>query len=222
MIICSSPLLPPLPAGLCPCRRADAGARAGCRWELRSGGPVQTYGPDLERRCRSHLKPTAGSYRVDETYIRIKGEDRYLYRAVGKHGQTIDFLLTARRDANAAKRFLRKALKEPQNPHPRVINVDRNLGLPGRGQSPQRRWHIALPLSPAPVQVFEQRGGAGSPDRETESVAGQGLSVVPDAWRTLRGIEAVSMIRKGRARRVAKGDAVAQARFISKLFGLAA
>jgi len=78
---------------------------------------------------------------------------------VDKDGQTIDFLLTARRDANAAKRFLRKALKEPQNPHPRVINVDRNLGLPGRGQSTQRRWHIAPPLSPAPrgVLSYNQR-----------------------------------------------------------------
>lgn len=48
---------------------------------------------------------------MDETYIRIKGQDKYLYRAVDTHGQTIDFLLTARRDACAAKRFFRKALQ---------------------------------------------------------------------------------------------------------------
>ena len=66
---------------------------------------------NTEKRCRRHLKPTAKSYRVDETYIRIKGQDNYLYRAVDKHGQTIDFLLTARRDARAPKRFLRKALQ---------------------------------------------------------------------------------------------------------------
>jgi transposase, IS6 family len=87
---------------------------------------VQAYGPELEKRCRHHLKPTTKSYRVDETYVRVKGEDKYLSRAVDKEGQTIDFLLTARRDSSAAKRFFRKALNEPQNPQPRVINVDKN------------------------------------------------------------------------------------------------
>ena len=66
---------------------------------------VQIYGPELDKRCRVHLKPNNKSYRVDETYIRIKGQDRFLYRAVDSTGQTIDFLLTAKRDAAAAKRF---------------------------------------------------------------------------------------------------------------------
>jgi transposase-like protein len=51
---------------------------------------VQVYGPELDRRCRPHLKRTNNSYRVDETYIRIKGQDRYLYRAVDSTGQTIN------------------------------------------------------------------------------------------------------------------------------------
>src|SRR5215469_10370110 len=91
---------------------------------------VQIYGPELDRRCRPHLKPTNKSYRVDETYIRIKGQDRYLYRAVDSTGQTIDFLLTAKRDAAAAKRFFRKTLLDPANPQPRVINVDKNRAYP--------------------------------------------------------------------------------------------
>ena len=77
---------------------------------------VQIYGPELDRRCRAHLKRTNKSYRVDETYIRIKGQDRYLYRAVDSTGQTIDFLLAAKRDAAAAKRFFRKTLLDPANP----------------------------------------------------------------------------------------------------------
>jgi IS6 family transposase len=67
---------------------------------------VQAYAPELNKRCRPHLRPTNKSYRIDETYIRIKGQDRYLYRAVDSTGQTIEFLLTAKRDAAAAKRFL--------------------------------------------------------------------------------------------------------------------
>src|SRR5215469_5659404 len=60
------------------------------------------YAPALHKRCRPHLKPTNKSYRTDETYIKVKGEDKYLYRAVDSTGQTIDFLLTAKRDAAAA------------------------------------------------------------------------------------------------------------------------
>jgi hypothetical protein len=65
---------------------------------------VQTYGPELDKRCRPHLKPTNRSWRVDETYIKVKGQERFLYRAVDASGQSIDFLLTAKRDTAAAKR----------------------------------------------------------------------------------------------------------------------
>lgn len=67
---------------------------------------VQRYAPELDKRCRRHLKPTNNSWRVDETYIKVKGEDRYLYRAVDANGNTIDFLLTACAGcAQSAKRF---------------------------------------------------------------------------------------------------------------------
>ncbi len=59
---------------------------------------VQEYGQELDRRCRPHLRPTNDSWRVDETYIKVKGKDRYLYRAVDSDGNTLA-LLTAKRDA---------------------------------------------------------------------------------------------------------------------------
>jgi IS6 family transposase len=71
---------------------------------------VQRYAPELERRLRRHLKPTNDSWRVDETYVRVKGKWVYLYRAVDSSGATIDFLLSAKRDAATAQRFLSKAL----------------------------------------------------------------------------------------------------------------
>jgi len=64
---------------------------------------VQAYAPELNKRCRPYLKPVNKSYRIDETYIKVKGEDKYLYRALDSTGQTIDFLLTAKRDMAAAK-----------------------------------------------------------------------------------------------------------------------
>jgi hypothetical protein len=88
---------------------------------------VQAYARDLNKRCRPHLKPTNKSYRTDETYIKVKGEDKYLYRAVDSTGQTVEFLLTAKRAAAGAKRFFRKALSSPGNGVPRVINVEADV-----------------------------------------------------------------------------------------------
>src|SRR6266446_1317289 len=98
---------------------------ASCIWRW-----VQAYAPELNKRCRPHLKPTNKSYRIDETYIKVRGEDKYLYRALDSTGQTIDFLLTAKRDAAAAKRFLRRAIDASGNPMPRVMNVDKNPAYP--------------------------------------------------------------------------------------------
>jgi transposase-like protein len=98
---------------------------ASCIWRW-----LQAYAPELDKRCRPHLKTTNKSYRLDETYINVKGKDRYLYRAVDSTGQTIDFLLTAKRDAAGAKRFFRKALQSAGNSSPRVVNVDKNPAYP--------------------------------------------------------------------------------------------
>src|SRR5271169_2558288 len=98
---------------------------ASCIWRW-----VQAYAPELNKRCRPHLKPTNKSYRIDETYIKVNGEDKYLYRALDSTGQTIDFLLTAKRDTAAAKRFLRRAIEASGNPMPRVMNVDKNPSYP--------------------------------------------------------------------------------------------
>jgi len=71
---------------------------------------VQRYAPELNRRCRRELRNTNRSWRCDETYLRIAGKWTYLHRAVDSTGATIDFLLSAARDAAAAKRFFQNAL----------------------------------------------------------------------------------------------------------------
>jgi len=91
---------------------------------------VQSYAPELERCLRQKLRPTNDSWRVDETYIRVKGKWVYLYRAVDSSGATIDFLLSAKRDAAAAERFLAKALGGVNHPAPRVINTDKDAAYP--------------------------------------------------------------------------------------------
>ena len=84
---------------------------------------IQAYAAELEKRIRPHLRPSNGSWRVDETYVKVKGRWTYLYRAVDSHGQTIDFLLSARRDTTVAKRFFRKELGQPHTVNPRTITV---------------------------------------------------------------------------------------------------
>ncbi len=66
--------------------------------------------PLIEKMARKHKRPVGVSWRMDETYIKVKGVCRYLYRAVDKQGMTVDFLLTAKRDMAAAKRFFDKAM----------------------------------------------------------------------------------------------------------------
>src|SRR3954453_7392549 len=91
---------------------------------------VQRYAPEMERRLRKCLKATNASWRVDETYVRVKGQWRYLYRAVDSSGATLDFLLTATQDAAASKRFLSKALGRQNHPGPRVIHTDGHGAYP--------------------------------------------------------------------------------------------
>ena len=137
-------------------------------------------------------------------------------------GQTIDFLLTAKRDAAAAKRFFRRALANSGNRMPRVINVDKNRAYPvAVGELKEQgmiRRRCRLRQCKYLNNIVEQ--DHRSVKRRTWLAKGYGS--VPTAWRTLRGIEAMDMIRKGRARRDAKGDTVAQVKFIDKLFGIAA
>jgi IS6 family transposase len=83
----------------------------------------------MEHRSRRRLKPTNDSWRVAETYIRVKGKWVYLYRAVDSGGATIDFLRSAKRDTATAQRFLTKALGGENHPEPRV-NRDKHAAYP--------------------------------------------------------------------------------------------
>ena len=88
---------------------------------------VQHYAPEMQKRLTYFWRPRLGlSWRVDETYIKVKGQWTYLYRAIDKHGSTIDFYLSRTRNAKAAKRFLGKALRGLKDwEKPRSINTDK-------------------------------------------------------------------------------------------------
>jgi len=83
---------------------------------------VQRYVPEFEKRWSRYARPVGDSWRVDETYVKVRGQWVYLYRAVDREGRTVDFLLSKRRDVMAAKRFFSQATR--QHGMPRVITLD--------------------------------------------------------------------------------------------------
>ncbi len=85
---------------------------------------VVEYSPQLAKKFASHKKAVGKSWRMDETYIKVKGVWHYLYRAVDKIGQTIDFYLSKRRDAASAKRFFQKAIRSSGKPE--KVNIDKS------------------------------------------------------------------------------------------------
>ncbi len=91
---------------------------------------VQRYAPEINKRVRQHLKMSGTSYRVDETYIKVGKACKYLYRAVGKEGNTIEFMLSAKRDVSAAKRFFKKMMRAEHCRLPFSISVDKNAAYP--------------------------------------------------------------------------------------------
>ena len=96
---------------------------------------IQRYVPEFEKRSNRFACRAGASWRVDETYVKIKGRWTYLYRAVDKQGKTVDFLLRAKRDVAAAKAFFRRAFKSQGRP-PRAITLDGyQASHRGRGKS---------------------------------------------------------------------------------------
>jgi IS6 family transposase len=172
---------------------------------------IQAYATELEKRIRPHLRMSNGSWRVDETYVKIKGRWTYRYRAVDSRGQTIDFLLSAKRNAEAARRFFRKALGQPHTREPTHDHRGQERRLPkgGGGDEGGRRPVVA-------VTEQDHRG--------IKRLTGPGLGFGSfwTARRTLAGFEAMAMIRKGQLRKIDGRDMRAQAAFIAELCGVAA
>ena len=128
---------------------------------------VQRYAPELNARIRHKLKPTNGSWRTDETYVRVAGRWTYLYRAVDSTGATIDFFLSETRDVSAARTFFRKALAAPGHPRPRVINVDGNPSYPSVVDELKRTHALGPAMSLPRGPLSQQHCRAGSPCDQT-------------------------------------------------------
>ena len=183
---------------------------------------VQAYSPELDQRCRRYLKPTNDSWRTDETYVKVRGTWKYLYRAVDSEGNTLDFLLSAKRDAKAAKRFFKKVLHASHTIAPRVITVDKNAAYPPAIKALKKEK--SLPRATKTRQIKYMNNVVEQDHRfiKRRTKPGLGFGSFNTARRTLKGYEAMNMIRKGQIEGAEKGDVMGQISFINRTFGVAA
>jgi len=140
---------------------------------------------------------------VDETYVRVKGRWCYLYRAIDSKGATIDFLLSAFRDADAAKRLFRKALGDRSHPQPRAINTDLAPIYSSEISDSKKEGTLRNRCRHRPVQYLNNILEQDHRAIKRRVNAKQGFREFQAARRTIQGYEAVHMIRKGQVRRVA-------------------
>ena len=183
---------------------------------------VQRYAPEIDNRCRPYLEHINDSWRVDETYVKVKGQWMYLYRAVDSTGQTLDFLLNQTRRTRSAKRFFRKVLGSPHITAPRVINVDKNPTYIGVVRDLKREKLLPGKCKRRPSQYMNNIIEQDHRFVKRKIKPGLGFFSYPTAWRTIQGYETMHMIRKGQIEGVEKGNIQAQNQFIARLFGLAA
>jgi IS6 family transposase len=179
---------------------------------------VQRYGPEMEQRIRPHLKPTNKSWRLDETYIRVKGRWCYLYRAIDSTGATIDFLLSALRDADAAKRLFRKAVSDRSHSQPRVINTDLAPIYGSAIPDIKKEGILRQRCRHRPVQYLNNILEQDHRAIKRRVNAKQGFREFQAARRTIQGYEAMHMIWKGQVRWVSGADVRRQIQFIKKIF----
>ena len=156
------------------------------RWAIR-------FLPLLEKMFCKHKRPVGGSWRMDETYIKVKGVWKYLYRAVDKEGKTVDFLLTARRDKAAAMRFFDKAMKASGVPE--KVTMDKS----GANKAAMDEINAGRQTPIVVLQVKYLNNIVEQDHRAIKRVTRPMLNF--KSFRTARnvlaGIELMHMIRKG-------------------------
>jgi transposase, IS6 family len=183
---------------------------------------VQRYAPEINKRIRQHLKMSGTSYRVDETYIKVGKSCKYLYRAVDKSGQTIEFMLSAKRDVSAAKRFFKKMMRADHRRLPFTISVDKNAAYPEAFTTSQMEKVLPHDCKLRRVKylnnIIEQDHGF----IKKRVRACLGYRSFDTAERTLQGVEAMHMVRKGQVKRLNGTEMMGQAMFIQSLFQIAA
>lgn len=175
---------------------------------------VQRYAVEIRRRLESFVRTPNSSWRVDETYIKIKGVWHYLYRAIDSNGETLDFYLSQNRDAKAAFTFFQKLAAIG---NPRVINVDKDKAYPCAFAAMQAQGIFAN------TELRRVKYLNNIIEQDHRTVKKQynhslGYKELASARNTIEGIEAMHMIFKGQMDGISDGNAHEVKIFIESLF----
>jgi transposase, IS6 family len=161
------------------------------------------------------------SWRVDETYVRVKGRWKYLYRAIDKEGATLDFYLADRRNAKAAKRFLAKALRRSRDWIPRIINTDKNPAYGEAIAELKKEGLLPKDTQHRQVKYLNNRLECDHGKLKRLIQPTLGFQSMKIAYATIKGFEVMRMFKKGQftAWLDANGSGT-EASFVNRLFGL--
>lgn len=156
---------------------------------------VFKFSKEIEQNMNTRKRRVIDSWRLDETYIKVAGKDRYLYRAVDKQGNTVDFLLTKRRIKGSAQKFLNKAIGN--NGKPRIINIDKS----GANTAGIKTWNKRN-LTSNKIKIRRVKYLNNIVEQDHRSIKRRiaittGFKEFESAQRTLAGIEIINIIRKG-------------------------
>jgi IS6 family transposase len=183
---------------------------------------VQRYAPEINKRMRPHLKMSGASFRLDETYVKVGKEWKYLYRAVDSAGDTIEFMLSAKRDVPAAKRFFKKMMRADHRRLPFTIGADKHASYPEAFATSVKEKILPVDCKLRRVKYFNNVIEQDRRAIRRRWRAMQCFRSFHTAERTLEGVEALHMMSKGQVKRLDGSDAIGQAKFVASLFGVAA
>jgi transposase-like protein len=180
---------------------------------------VHQYSPEIEKKIRRNLKPTNDSWKVDETYIKVKGKWKYLYRAVDSDGDTIDFMLSSKRDRKAAQRFFKKALSSNHNQIPRVVTVDKNPAYPPAIDELKNEKNLFKNVEIRQTRYLNNMIKQDHRSIKRIIVPMLGFQFFHSASKTLKGIEAINIVKKRQVNNL-NYSVFNEVKYINQLFGI--
>jgi IS6 family transposase len=157
---------------------------------------------------QNHLKLAGASYRVDETYFKIGTSCKYLYRALDSTGNTIEFMLSAKRDVSAGKRFFKRMMRADHRRLPFTISVDQNAAYPEAFTTSRQEKVLPHDCKLKRVKYLNNIIEQDHRFIKKRVLASLGYRSFDAAERTLQGVEAINMVRKGQAKRLVGRGAV--------------
>jgi len=182
---------------------------------------VHRYAPELEKRVRAYQGYGSTSWRVDETYVKVGGRWKYLFRAVDKYGQLIDFMLSARRNTRAAHRFLSKAMTTMRSWPPTSITTDELPSYPQAIERLKRVGKLSEDTWNRTTKYLNNIIEADHGALKRVITPTRGFQTMRTATATIKGFEIMRMIRRGHCL-TCKAGVCNEIRFVNRLFQVAA